>query len=207
MVLFSALLILLSVSLLAVGMNSDTSSDVKIAGNRRLSQQSFHMADGAARLGVQVLRDFVENEADPLSEYPDSATSIPVVAGKLYLENLAMDAGIVSDIQGYDDNDNASDPENGVSDVSFTMSSPSDSTFTRTDVGIDVDRLSSSYLPGSSIEFASGYEGVGKGAGSGSVAVYYLVRAETVPVQGNNAVSSEVSIVYRKVSGIVDSGK
>ena len=48
MVLLSTLLILSAVSLIAVGMSGDTTTALQVAGNRRLTQQAFHLADGGA---------------------------------------------------------------------------------------------------------------------------------------------------------------
>jgi hypothetical protein len=206
MVLFSTLLILLSVSLIAVGMSNDTASDVRISGNRRMIEQSFQLADGATNLGVQVLLDHLDDAVNPGEDYPSPGATFSLVGGKLFLENLQLDEEVYADIQGYEENDNEADPENGSADISFRLTAPSESHFGTTEVVVDIDRLGSSYLPGSSIEFAGGYEGVGKGAGAGSVAVYYAVRAQAKPQQANLELESEVTTVYRKVSHVVGGG-
>ncbi|MEW6442519.1 MAG: pilus assembly PilX N-terminal domain-containing protein [bacterium] len=223
MVLISSLLILASVSLIALGMASDTSSDVRMAGNRRQFQQDFNLADGAADLGVQTILDHLDDAVDPDTDYPGTA-SIPLVDGKLYLSLFRRDSNLLADVQGFPGNDNFAedghsadtadpksppDPANpgtGATDLTFTLTAPSDSTFSNAEVGVDIDRLRAQILVGSSIEFAAGYEGVGKGAGAGSVAIYYAVRAQAVP-QASSSLSSEVSTVYRKVSHVVGGGE
>lgn len=205
MVLISALLILASVSLIALGMSSDTASDVRIAGNRKQIEQAFHLADGAADMGVQVILDHMDDAVDPEEDYPDSST-FTLLDGKLYLENFSMDADIYADIQGYPENDNEADPGNGRPDVAFALTAPSGTTFAATNVSIDIDRLGADYVAGSSIEFAAGYEGVGKGAGAGSVAVYLAIHSRTNP-QANAALTSEVTTVYRKVSHVIGGGQ
>lgn len=205
MVLISALLILASVSLIALGMSSDTTSDVRGAGNRKQSEQAFHLADGAADLGVQVILDHMDDAVDPEEDYPDTS-AFPLVDGKLYLENFRMDADLYADIQGYTENDNEADPGNGRADVAFSLTASSDAAFAATDVTIDIDRVGVRYLVGSSVEFAAGYEGVGKGAGAGSVAVYLAVHTLTNP-QANPALTSEVTTVYRKVSQVIGGGQ
>lgn len=205
MVLISTLLILASVSLIALGMSSDTTSDVRIAGNRKQIEQAFHLADGAADMGVQVILDHMDDAVDPEEDYPDNS-AFTLLDGKLYLENFRMDADVYADIQGYTENDNETDPENGRPDVAFALTAPSGTTFAATDVSIDIDRLGADYVAGSSIEFAAGYEGVGKGAGAGSVAVYLAVHSRTNP-QANPALTSEVTTVYRKVSHVIGGGQ
>lgn len=205
MVLISALLILASVSLIALGMSSDTTSDVRVAGNRKQIEQTFHLADGAADFGVQVILDHMDDAVDPEEDYPDTST-FTLVDGKLYLENFRMDADVYADIQGYTENDNEADPGNGRPDVAFSLTASSETTFAATDVTIDIDRLGAQYLAGSSMEFAAGYEGVGKGAGAGSVAVYLAVHTLTNP-QANPALTSEVTTVYRKVSQVIGGGQ
>jgi len=205
MVLISTLLILASVSLIALGMSSDTTSEVRIAGNRKQFEQAFHLADGAADMGVQVILDHMDDAVDPEEDYPDTST-FTLLDGKLYLQNFRLDADLYADIQGYADNDNEADPANGRPDVAFSLTAPPDTTFAAIDVSIDIDRLGANYVAGSSIEFAAGYEGVGKGAGAGSVAVYLAVHTRTNP-QANSALTSEVTTVYRKVSHVIGGGQ
>ena len=208
MVLISTLLILASVSMIALGMSSDTSSDVRIAGNRKQFEQTFHLADGAADLGVQVLLDHLDDTVEPEDDYPGTE-SIPLIDGQLYMSGFHRDANLLADIQGYDGNDNAEDPDpdNGYpADLSFDLTAPSGSNFSNSSMTVDIDRLSANLLVGSSIEFAAGYEGVGKGASAGSVAVYYAVHTRS-GAQTASSITSEVSTVYRKVSQVIGGGE
>ena len=205
MVLISTLLILASVSMIALGMSSDTSSDVRIAGNRKQFEQTFHLADGAADLGVQVLLDHLDDTVEPEDDYPGTE-SISLVDGQLYMSGFHRDANLLEDIQGYSGNDNDVDPGNGNPDLSFDLTAPSGSTFTNSSITVDIDRLSANLLVGSSIEFAAGYEGVGKGASAGSVAVYYAVHTRS-GAQSASSITSEVSTVYRKVSQVIGGGE
>ena len=50
-------------------------------------------------------------------------------------------------------------------------------------------------MGGSSVEFASGYEGLGKGAASGTYS-YYRINASTSGVAGSEA---RVGLIYRYV--------
>jgi len=209
MVLISTLLILASVSMIALGMSSDTSSDVRIAGNRKQFEQTFHVADGAADLGVQVLLDHLGDTVEPEDDYPGTEP-ISLVDGQLYMSGFHRDANLLADIQGYEEgNDNAEDPDpdNGYpADLSFDLTAPSGSTFTNSSMTVDIDHLGRKFLDGSSIEFAAGYEGVGKAASAGGVAVYLAVHARS-GAQSASSITSEVSTVYRKVSQVIGGGE
>lgn len=197
MVLISSLLILASVSLLAFGLAGDSTTELRIAGNKRLRQQAFDLADGGTNVGVQALLDYLNEAVDPDQDYPDPQAEVELVEGTLYLRNFQLDPTMRDDIMGYNG------PTPGT--ISFEISSnpggtdPSDSNVT-----IEIQRLSAKLLAGSSIEFAAGYEGVGKGAGTGSIGVYYSIDSRaTNPVQSPTPARSEVATVFRKVSNVI----
>ncbi len=217
MVLLSTLLILSAVSLVAVGMSGDTTTALQVAGNRRLSQQAFHLADGGADLGAHVVLDYLYPDAvDPDTDFPLYGDSISLMDGKLQMTHFKTDPYLMSDIKGYPGNDNKDDPsiENLAlypPDLSFDLTAASGIPFEDSTVLVDVDRLKAKYLVGSSIEFAAGYEGIGKGAGAGSVAVYYGIRsraASTVTLgDPQPRIHGQVGTVYRKVSQVVGGGE
>jgi hypothetical protein len=209
MALFSALIILAAVSLLAVGLTGDNATSLRIAGNRKVQQQTFELADGGANLGVQVLLDHLYPDlADPATDYPDPDATVALVPGELSLTHFHRDPNLLKDIQGYEGNDNADDPENGAADISFDLHPTPDAglPYAEATQTVDIDRLRASYLSGSSIEFAAGYEGVGKGAAAGSVAVVYQIRSIASP-SASASVAPEVDVVYRKVSQVIGGGK
>ena len=210
MVLVSTLLILGSVCLIAFGLAGDSTTELRIAGNRKLHQQVFNLSDGGANIGVQVLLDHLDEAVTPATEYPSGTEEIALIEGNLYLRDFVLDSSLLSDIKGYATNDNDQDPGNGHPDVSFELSSASGDGNPDSGIAVDVDRISAKLMAGSSIEFAAGYEGVGKGAGTGSIGVYYAVSSEaTTPVSGSPGPSSsqsaraDVTTVYRKVSNVI----
>ncbi len=217
MVLLSTLLILSAVSLVAVGMSGDTTTALQVAGNRRLAQQSFHLADGGADLGTHVVLDYLYPDAvDPDSDFPLYDDVVSLMDGKLQMTHFRTDSNIMSDIKGYPGNDNQEDPDLQdltayPADFSFELVAGSGIPFEDSTVLVDVDRLKSKYLVGSSIEFAAGYEGIGKGAGAGSVAVFYGIRsraANTVAMgDPQPRIHGQVGTVYRKVSQVVGGGE
>jgi hypothetical protein len=217
MVLLSTLMILSAVSLVAVGMSGDTTTALQVAGNRRVSQQHFHLADGGADLGVHVVLDYLYPDAvDPDTDFPLYDDTISLIDGNLTMKHFKTDPNILSDIKGYpgNDNDDDMDMENLAAyppDLTFELAAASGIPYADSTVYVDVDRLKSKYLVGSSIEFAAGYEGIGKGAGAGSVAVYYGIRsrAATTVASGDPQprIHGQVGTVYRKVSQVVGGGE
>lgn len=217
MVLLSTLLILSAVSLVAVGMSGDTTTALQVAGNRRLTQQSFHLADGGADLGAHVVLDYLYPDAvDPDTDFPLYDDVVSLLGGNLAMTHFQTDANLMADIKGYPGNDNDTDFDPGnlalsPPDISFELAAASGIPFEGETVLVDVDRLKAKYLVGSSIEFAAGYEGIGKGAGAGSVAVYYGIRsraAGTVAMgDPQPRIHGQVGTVYRKVSQVVGGGE
>ena len=217
MVLLSTLLILSAVSLVAVGMSGDTTTSLQVAGNRRLTQQAFHLADGGADLGTHVVLDYLYPDAvDPDTDFPLYDDTISLMDGKLQMTHFKTDPNLMSDIKGYPGNDNQDDPdiENLAlypPDVSFELTAASGIPFEDSTVLVDVDRLKAKYLEGSSIEFAAGYEGIGKGAGAGSVAVYYGIRSRAASTVASGdpqpRIHGQVGTVFRKVSQVVGGGE
>ncbi len=62
-------------------------------------------------------------------------------------------------------------------------------------VNVDIDKMYAKWMDGSAIEFASGYEGVGK---SGSSGFYAFYRINATSVDLNNS-TSQVGTSYRYV--------
>ncbi len=217
LVLLSTLLILSAVSLVAVGMSGDTTTALQIAGNRRLAQQSFHLADGGADIGTHVVLDYLYPDAvDPNSDFPLYDDVVTLMGGKLQMTHFRTDANIMADIKGYPTNDNQQDPDLQdlaayPADLSFDLLPGSGIPFEDSTVLVDVDRLKAKYLVGSSIEFAAGYEGIGKGAGAGSVAVFYGIRSRAAGTVAAGdpqpSIHGQIGTVYRKVSQVVGGGE
>ena len=198
MVLFSSLLILASVSLLAFGLASDATTELRIAGNRRLNEQAFNISDGGANVGVQVVLDHLYEAVDPAVDYPGEE-EIPLITDGLFMSHFRMDANLLADMKGYPGNDNAQDPESAPADVYFELSSQAGASKPDSSVVVDIDRIGAKLMAGTSVEFAAGYEGVGKGAGAGSVGIFYAVDS----IATRESARSDVTTVYRKVSNVL----
>lgn len=166
MILVSALFIVAAASLIAVGLASDTTTDFRIAGNRRVHQQNFYLADGGLNLGVQVARDFILNRdeglVEPAEDYPSSGTIALNDDGTLYMRDFTMDADhVIDDLDGTLGEDNAldgTDPDNTAAppDIRFDLVSSSSSSEPETTITMDLDLLARDAW--GDIKFATGYD-------------------------------------------------
>ncbi len=96
-------------------------------------------------------------------------------------ENIVNDAGLPAELRGV-----TFDPDNA-DDVIFAIAGQN--------VTVDIDMMYSRWIGGSAIEFASGYEGVGKGGGN-DFYTFYRVNATGVDVANSRA---DVGALYRYV--------
>ncbi len=177
------LLLLVATAIGVIALTTST-TNVMISGNQRLSEVNFAAADSGVSVSIPVIQSSIsERDIDP--KYIDPAQK----------EDITVD-------------DSDSDPANGIPDFidelvgespvnADTVSKTPDLSFLLNDtkVNVDVDYLYRDYAKGSAIEFASGYEGIGKGAGGkGSVEVYYAINSLGI---GNVGSETEVCAIYR----------
>ena len=174
MVLVVSLLLLLVATVVGVTALSTSTTNVMISGNQRLSETNFSGADSGISVSTPIVND---------TAYRRSVYSI-------YTSLIPDGTDFVNELSG-----------NPVMDTDEATSSP-DLTFSlgsgagAVTVNVDVDYLYSGFPPGcSAVEFASGYEGVGKGA-MACGEIYY--RIESI---GQGAAGSEAAVcsIYRYV--------
>ncbi len=176
-------LLLLAATAVGVIALSTSSTNVMISGNQRLSEVNFAAADSGVSVSIPVIRSSI-GERDIDQQYKDQ----PPEKINVDYSDTAPANGIpdfVDELVGElpVDDDTASETP----DIWFSLGD--------TSVNVDVDYLYRDYAKGSAIEFASGYEGIGKGAGGkGSVEVYYAVNSLGVGSVGSE---TEVCAIYR----------
>jgi Tfp pilus assembly protein PilX len=172
MVLIVSLLLLLVATVVGITALSTSTTKVMIAGNQRLSEMNFSSADGGISASVPIIETTAYDRAVSATYSADPDITISADFTNEITGALPMDA------------DTAAAP-----DIGFALGS--------TTVSVDVDYLYASSPAGSAIEFASGYEGFGKGAGSGGAEVYYTVNSLS---EGDAGSESGVYAVYRYVT-------
>ena len=171
MALISALLLIMIVSLMAVGISSDTSMDVRIAGYQKFKAVSFGYAESGSSAATEILEENIFDAGWTGTTYPHLNTisyngTVTIDDGDFYMK--------------------ANPSNNRV--VNMTGDIKAD---------IIIQRLLSMLATGGAIQMSAGYEGVGKGAGAGGVHVIYDI--ETLG-RGSDSAESLLGQHYRYVT-------
>lgn len=179
MALISALLLLLVISLLAVGLSMDSSMDVKMAAYQNFKARAFSSAESAMVVSGDILDDNVYEAG--WSGNPD-----PFPYPNLSLEYDDLVAGTIL-IQG--DGSFYLDP-NLASNPVMSMSGEIQGE-------VIVQKIATNLAKGGAIQVAAGYAGTGKGLGGGGAHVIYNICAT-----GNDADHAQAAVAmhYRYVT-------
>ncbi len=180
MVLIVSLLLLLVATVVGITALSTSTTNVIIAGNQRLKEINFTGADSGAYVCSAVI----------------DSTAFYSSVDSNYSSLVQDSSDFLDEINGGDGGDCpvlSPTCTNPAPDIQFTMGSGS-SAIT---VSVDVDYLYAAFSAGSAVEFASGYEGIGKSASGGGASIYYAISSV-----GQGSVGSENSVyaVYRYVT-------
>jgi hypothetical protein len=187
MVLLSAMLILATVSFVAVGLSRDSITDYRLSHNLRLSQQQFYQAEAGLNLGVQVARDILLNlddgVIDPAADYPGVEARIDLSGD----ESQFM--GRFQLVYG---------PDDDLVPTGFLFELFPDSTSAQAHSRVEVDMVEVVDMDGSggTSAFAIGYDSPWRGGGGGSSGgeTYYTIRARATDER--TGVQSRLSTVY-----------
>ena len=172
----AALLVLVILTIIGISAVSTSNIEVKIATNDQINKMSFYAADGGVELGTELLE---LNVACPSGFANDNLQigNITVVDKDFWMQ----------DGEPLDAEDNP-------------IAYPSD---TERDVRIDADLGTHTNLSiygatafgvGGAIQMAAGYEGKGKGAGSGGVSLIYQIFSQHMGLRDSESV---VAIEWR----------
>jgi hypothetical protein len=174
MALVIALLLMLVAAIIGIfGVNTGV-IETRIAGNERLSNLAFYMAEGGTDLGPVIVNDVIANY------------SIPV-----YGDEITVDPNLMPEILGAADND--PDTVAASPDIRNDLGD-------QKRIDIDVDRLYAKVLQGGGAEFLSGYDGIGSGGtAGGSTGIFYRIDS-----LGSGPLNSRANVetAYRKVANV-----
>jgi len=181
-VLISSLLLLLVLSLMAIGLSMDSSMNVRIAGYQRLKARSFGYAESALMTTGDILEDNIYDagwdDAVPF-EYPNLSPG--------YTGNGVEKVEIVNDGAFYMAPNQGTD---GEGDTMIEM---------RGVIEADVvtQRLMAKPGTGAALQVAAGYAGIGKSLAGGGAHILYNVRATGIE---SNGTKTELAMHYRVVT-------
>lgn len=178
MAMVSALLLLLVVSLLAVGLSMDSSMDVRVAGYQRLSARSFGFTEAGLLSAADILEENVAvgGKWTDGDELPNKSASyqglITVLLGDF---GMLLNAGAVPVLRMTGD----------------------------INADIVIQRLTEMLSEGNAIQVAAGYSGgAGKASAAGGVNVIYDVAARGGDfVAGETLASKNLGFSYRYITG------
>jgi hypothetical protein len=191
-VLIAALLILLVLTVLGIAVNRNTNTEWRIAMNDRLHKETFYTADAVSELAQEVLEQsvaclgFGEN---------NQGMRLPGAPGfDIYIEshalgfwrNYAPDGidmpsdRMISGVPDRADRDIVFPARFDENTGAFLREATNNQPHTNIRIGGNT-RLTS----GSAIEFAAGYEGLGKGIGSGGATLVYDINIQQVGRDGS----------------------
>lgn len=174
MALISALLLLLVISLLAVGISMDSSMDIRFAAYQKFRARSF----GAAESGMMAASDILESNID------DSGwdTSPPFTFPHLSAEYVGT-LKIVGNGAFYLDENLGENPT-----MAMTGDIPAD---------VIIQKVNSVVAKGGAMQVAAGYAGMGKGLGGGGAHILYNIEAAGTDADN---VRTRVAMHYRVVT-------
>lgn len=167
-ILITMLLLMIIVTLIGVIAINTATVDIQITGNTK--RESIAM--GAAEAGVDLSIPIIENSVSAgglvtPTTADNNATSF-TISGNTITPDASLEGEIFEDqtaaiLEGFD-------APADISIASFGTDSAG--------INIDIDRMYSYMIPGGSIEFASGYEGIGAGAAGGGVGILYKINSQ-----------------------------
>lgn len=169
------IVMLLLISMTVIGFLSIamTTTNITIGGNKKLKKQNLHAGESVIEVSAPFIESAAYERAIP-SDYSSLTFSSDVIT-----EILGMHAP---------PEDTVDNPRNAP-DVNFAVGGMN--------VIGDIDYLYATTVVGGALEFASGYEGVGKGLGQSGAIVFYRINSLA---QGPINSSARVGAIYRYVT-------
>jgi hypothetical protein len=179
-----ALLMLVVLTLIGISASTTTTFELQISGNDKLYKMAFYQADGATEAGSELIEQNIE-ERDWTATVLTARGNIGIICIEDGLGNCINREHYLNDDIGTtvpaDTNRHAVIPANPPAGAPHT------------NILMGGDPVLST---GSAVLLASGYEGMGKGAGGGGVWLIYDVRAQHEGVRNS---ASLVNLQWRHV--------
>jgi len=169
-----ALLMLVVLTLIGISASTTATFELQISGNDKLYKMAFYQADGGTEAGAELIEQNIEerdwNKVDGSGDLDPATGTVITNDDPYYRGNLR----VVSPNPYLNTNPGTPTIDDGNRDAAVpkecsSLSPPC------TSIMMGGDSVLST---GSAVLLASGYEGMGKGAGGGGVWIIYNVRAQ-----------------------------
>ena len=175
-ILITMLLLMVIVTLIGVIAINTATVDIQITGNLKRVSTASQGAEAGIDLSIPIIENtLAAGQLTTSSTTISSSFTFPAsytASNTAYTVDLTTIGGTATNLG----NEIQSDVDS--TEVSTFNADISLSDLNGVAVNVDIDRLYSYALPGGSLEFASGYEGVGAGMGGGGAGVLYSVDSQ-----------------------------
>lgn len=168
-ILITMLLLMVIVTLLGVIAINTSTIDIQITGHSKREALALQGAEAGIDLSIPIIESTLAMGQLSTSSATVSTTIPSFASGAGGSLDAADTVTLGTEITG------------GTNYYTDTPSSGTDLSITNLNgvgVNVDIDRFYSYALPGGSLEFAAGYEGVGAGAGGGGVGILYGIDSQ-----------------------------
>ncbi|MBI5327110.1 MAG: hypothetical protein HZB80_02290 [Deltaproteobacteria bacterium] len=170
-ILITMLLLMVIVTLIGVIAINTTTVDMQITGNLKRVSTAFEGAEAGIDLAIPIIENSLASGQLTTSNTAISTafnfTSGSGTTASLDTTNSPSLGDEITGSSSYNtDTPNSSPPDLSITNLNGVA------------VNVDIDRLYSYALPGGSLEFAAGYEGVGVGAAGGGAGVLYSIDSQ-----------------------------
>ena len=202
MALVVCLMIMVVMALIATGVTTNSTVEIKISGNQRNKEVSFNNAD----VGTGITPEIIEQNLEDTSWDSGDTSWVEADAAYLFLSTDNHGDG-TNDLQILVNEDAPGSGKIAFAALSNTLTGavtikskigPLGNALTtwETITSVDISKTGS-LAAGNAMQMAAGYEGLGKGAGGGGYHAYYLCNS--TGSAGNNT-STANELFYRHVS-------
>lgn len=184
--LISSLLMLVVLSLMAIGLSMDSSMNVRIAGYQRLKARSFGFAESGLMASSDLLEDNIYEAGWDAS---GADLSYPNLGGGY--------TGSVLIMQGHGDfymNANPGDDGEGDTTIRMTVDGAGQADIV---ADVAVQKLVSKTATGGAMQVAAGYSGIGKSQAAGGTHILYNISSTGIE---QNGTVTDVAMHYRVVT-------
>jgi hypothetical protein len=179
-----ALLILILIFLIGIGLSKMSTTDIKIANNIKQDMTTFYETDAS----LEAAAELIEQNLGCITGFPDiGSDGFEIIGGQFYVNNLrfghnqrkrGVRPGVDPTVLDADGN--------LIVDFFYPPVNPATMELDEPHTNISVGGASR-FSKGSAIQMAAGYEGLGKGAGSGGGSIIFDVYAERIGINNTSS--------------------